>query len=108
MKFRSLALVTLFLSLMAFPALALDLHEARHTGLVGEKTDGYVAAIKPTADVQALVQSVNDKRLQEYTRISKQNGQPVDVVAKLAAQQIINNLGQGDSYQGTDGSWKTR
>jgi len=102
------ALFTLLGLLIAGPALALDLHSARTSGQVGEKLDGYVAALASTPDVQSLVSEVNAKRQQEYARISKQNGQPVDVVAKLAAQQIITQLPAGSSYQAPDGSWKKR
>lgn len=107
MKSRFLILVAL-IALLACPAFALELHQARSAGLVGEKADGYVVARKPSAEVNALVAEVNAKRQQEYARISKENGQTVDVVAKLAAEQIITGLEPGSPYQGTDGSWKTR
>ena len=92
--------------LWALPALALDLQSAREQGLVGEKTDGYVAAIKPEA--QALASEVNAKRKAEYARISKEKGQPVDVVAKIAAEQVISGLPAGAKYQDASGNWKTR
>ncbi|MES2984644.1 MAG: YdbL family protein [Pseudomonadota bacterium] len=95
-------------SMVAAPAFAIDLQEARSNGMVGEKLDGYVSALKPSADVNALVADVNAKRLQEYTRISKQNNEPVAIVAKLAAPQIIGGLGAGSQYQASDGSWKTK
>jgi len=94
--------------LVALPAFALDLHSARSAGQVGEKLDGYVAAVQATPDVNALVADVNAKRQQEYARISKEKGQPVDVVAKLAAQEIITKLDPGSLYQAADGSWKKR
>jgi uncharacterized protein len=108
MKIRFLSLALLAGLLFALPALAMDLHEARSAGQVAEKLDGYVTALKPSTDVQALVSSVNAERKQEYIRISKEKGQPVDVVAKLAAQQIINNLPAGSTYQAPDGGWKKR
>lgn len=108
MKLRMTATLALLGALIAFPALALDLHQARSTGLVGERLDGYAEALKTTPETQALVADVNAKRKQEYARISKENGQPVDAVAKLAAQQIIGNLGAGSSYQGADGGWKKK
>jgi uncharacterized protein len=108
MKIRFVTLIALCGMLLASPALALDLHGARSSGLVGEKTDGYAAAIAQTPEVKSLVADVNAKRKMEYARISKQNGQPVDIVAKLAAQEIINKLDPGSSYQGSDGSWKKR
>lgn len=104
-RFFTLAALT---ALFAFPAFALDLHQARNAGMVGEKSDGYITALKPSPDVSALVSDVNTKRQQEYQRISQQNRQPVDVVAKLAAMQIIGKLDAGNQYQGADGSWKTR
>lgn len=74
--------------LAAFPAFALDLQEARTRGIVREQADGYVSAAQSTPEVQKLVTEVNAKRRAEYQRISRQNGQPVDVVARLAAEQI--------------------
>lgn len=108
MKLRFLTVLAVTGLLTAFPAYALDLHQARSSGMVGERLDGYVAARKATPEVNALVAEVNAKRKQEYARISKENGQPVDVVAKLAAAQIISGLEAGSAYQANDGSWKTR
>jgi uncharacterized protein YdbL (DUF1318 family) len=108
MKTRFLTLFTLFGLIMAFPAIALDLQSARTSGLVGETRDGYVAAVVSRPDVQALVDEINAKRRAEYARISKENGQSVDVVAKLASEQIINRLDSGAYYKGPDGSWKRR
>lgn len=105
MKLRFLTALALIGTVLVVPAFALDLKEARSSGLVGEKLDGYVAGLKSTPDVQALVTDVNGKRQQEYARISKENGQPVSVVAKLAAEQIINRLESGSFYQTPDGKW---
>jgi uncharacterized protein YdbL (DUF1318 family) len=94
--------------LIATSAFALDLHQARGAGQVGEKADGYVTALAPSAEVNALVSEVNAKRQKEYTRISQQNGQSVAVVGKLAAAEIISGLESGNRYQDANGSWKTR
>jgi uncharacterized protein YdbL (DUF1318 family) len=108
MKQRILgAMAALVIMMAASPAFALGLHEARAAGILGEKKDGYVAVLKKSADADALANDVNDKRRQEYARISKEKGQPVDVVATLAAEQIINTLGKGEQYQDAGGSWKT-
>lgn len=106
MKFRFLPAVAAML--VAMPALALDLHAARAQGQIGEKLDGYVTALKPSSEVNALVSSVNAKRRAEYTKISKQNGEPVDVVGKLAAPQILQGLESGASYQDSNGNWQVR
>lgn len=108
MKFRHLGIAFAVIMLLAAPAYALDLQQARASGLIGEKLDGYAAARSDAADVQALVAEVNAKRKQEYARISIENNQSVDVVAKLAAAQIINGLAPGVYYQAPDGGWKKR
>jgi uncharacterized protein len=107
-KIRSITQLGLIAVFFAFPAWALDLQQARNSGAVGEKNDGYVEALASSPEVGALVSEVNSKRRQEYARIAKEKGQPVDIVAKLAAQQIISNLSPGSSYQAADGSWKKR
>jgi len=108
MKSNSLVIVAAVAVLWAFPALAIDLQTARSQGLVGEKTDGYIAAIGSSGEAKSLVAEVNAKRRAEYTRISKENGQTVDVVAKLAAAQVIEGLPKGAMYQDESGSWKQR
>ncbi len=82
--------------MVALPALAMDLHAARDAGQVQELPSGYISALKPTPEVNALVAEVNAKRKAEYTRISKQNGQSVDVVGKLAAPQIAKSIAEGN------------
>lgn len=87
---KKLLLVSAFIVSFAASALALDLQTARSSGMVKENSDGYIEAVQSTAEVNALVSEVNGKRKKEYERISKENGQPVDVVGKLAAEQIKN------------------
>jgi len=107
MKLRSLLTLAVIGTFLALPAFAMTLDQARSSGAVGEKIDGYVAVLKNAPDVQSLVADVNARRKEEYLRISKQNGQPVDAVSKLAAQQIINKLPSGAMYQVGEG-WKKR
>lgn len=89
-------IATLAAALIAFPAFALDLHGARASGQVAETAEGYVKAVKSSPEVEALVAEVNAKRRAEYERISKQNGQPVDVVGKLAAPEIAKSIAAGN------------
>lgn len=104
---RFLTLIAV-VSLFAVPAFALDLSQARAQGAVGELQNGYIAAVQATPTTQALVSDVNAKRRAEYLRISQQNGQPIDVVAKLAAEQIISKLPAGAMYQDAGGAWKKK
>lgn len=87
------ALATLFIAGSAF---ALDLHSARTAGKVRELPTGYIEAVNPSPEVNKLVVDVNAKRKAEYTRISKQNGQPVEVVGALAAPQIAKSIAEGN------------
>ena len=72
--------------------MALDLPEARTQGLVIERQDGYIKAVNNDSKVQELVNKVNAVRKAEYQRISKENGQPVEVVAKIAAEEIARKI----------------
>ena len=92
----------------ATSANALDLQTARSQGLLGEKRDGYVSALSQTIEAVNLAAEVNEKRKAEYARISKENGQSVDVVAKIAAEQIISKLPKGAKYQDASGAWKSK
>lgn len=96
--------------LIAFPALALDLDGARASGLVGERADGYVAAVSANAtpEVRALVQSVNQARKDEYQKVAAKNGQSVDVVEKLAASKIYERAGGGTLFQDASGNWSKK
>lgn len=108
MKARFFALILPVFLLIALPVFALDLDSARDQGLVGERLDGYVGVVKDAPGVSALVAEINAKRKAEYQKISAKNGQPVDVVAKLAAPKIVAKLKPGHYYQGPDGGWKKK
>lgn len=104
---RLFASSLLFL-LLAMPAHALDLQSARGGGLVAEKRDGYVAAVGSGAEVKALAAQINAARRNEYAKIAAAKGERVEVVAKLAAAQIIRTLEAGSLYEDEAGGWKKR
>ena len=104
-----LTALSLLFALLAMPAWALDLQSARSQGLVAERGDGYIEAVDAKAGgVSALVADVNAKRKEEYARIAAEKNQPVNVVAKLAAQQIMQGLPAGASYRDDSGAMKKR
>lgn len=105
---KKILALAIMLNMVTFAAWALDLQSARVQGLVGETRAGYVAPLGGGADVSNLTAEVNNKRRAEYKRISAENGQPVDVVAKLAFPQIVANLPSGAKYQDSNGSWVTK
>ena len=104
---RSL-LAAAFSVMLASAAYALDLQSARTSGVLGEGNDGYVVVLVPSAQASDLAAQVNAGRKAEYSRISAANGQPVNVVGKVAAETIINKLSAGSKYQDNAGNWKSK
>lgn len=98
-------LVALALGL-ALPAAALDLDTAKRQGQVGEQTDGYVGAVRPDApaEVRALVADVNARRRAAYEEVARKNGTPIEAVAALAGQKLIDRVPPG-GWIGDGGHW---
>ena len=90
--------------LIALPALALSLDEAKAKGLVGERTNGYLGAVSPSqTEAQALVDDVNQKRRQAYEEIAKRNRTNVQAVETLAGEKAIQNTKPGNFIEGPGG-----
>lgn len=91
-------------------ALALNLDEAKAQGLVGEKVDGYVAAVapNPSAEVQALVTSTNEGRRKVYADLAQRNGITVDAVAAVSGEKLRSNAGPGQYVQNAAGQWERK
>lgn len=99
----------LCLALVAATAPAADLGQAKAAGYVGEQLDGYLGLVRPDApaDVKALVQDINQKRRAEYANIARKNGVPVEQVAHLTAEKVIQQAAPGHYVQ-TPAGWKKR
>ena len=90
------ALISLVLSVfLALPALALDLGDAKSRGLVGENASGYIAAVKSSPEVDALVSQINAKRKARYQEIAKQNSISLEAVQVRAGQKAIKKTPAG-------------
>ena len=102
LKIKSLLSGLLLALAMVFsaPALADALDDARAAGLVGERPDGLVAPVSPSApaNIQSLVQSVNAQRLEKYQQIANQKGVPVEQIGAIAGEKIIGKLKPGFKY----------
>jgi len=103
---RSLGALTLSL-LLTLPAVALELGAAKSGGLVGETNSGYLAAVKPSADVDALVADINSKRKAHYQGIAKKNNISLDAVEVRAGQKAIEKTPAGE-YVNTGGGWQKK
>ncbi|HNB27889.1 MAG TPA: YdbL family protein [Alphaproteobacteria bacterium] len=108
-KFKSLiaGLLTVLTLAFAAPAMADPLDDARAAGQIGERPDGYVAAVSGSApgDIQALVQSTNAKRQKAYQDIATKQGVPVEQVGALTAEKIIGKMPAGWYYMNSSGAW---
>jgi uncharacterized protein YdbL (DUF1318 family) len=92
---------------LATAAWAASLDEAKAAGLVGERPDGFVAAVQPNPppDIAALVQQVNSGRRAAYADIAAKEGVPVEQVGALAAEKIRAQAAPGAYFMTPGGSW---
>jgi len=80
--------VFFMLTLVALPASALNLGQAKSQGLVKETASGYLVAAKPSGEVNALVSKINAGRKAEYQRIAKKRGVPLSAVEQQVGQKL--------------------
>jgi uncharacterized protein YdbL (DUF1318 family) len=107
-RLASLTLLCVVLGLGPVHAQSLD--EAKVAGLVGERIDGYVGLVVagPPADVQSLVNRINEERQARYAEIAAQRGVPVEAVAQIAGQKLIERAPKGEYVLGADGQWRQK
>ncbi|ECC1743102.1 TPA: YdbL family protein [Salmonella enterica subsp. salamae serovar 16:m,t:e,n,x] len=102
---KYLMLWMLTLSLLTPSVWALTLDEARTQGRVGETLNGYLAALKNDAETQKLVLDINRARRASYQQLADSNHLPVDEVAKMAGQKLVERARPGEYVQGINGKW---
>lgn len=89
-------------------AAAETLDGARAKGLIGERPDGYVGIVSGNAgaDVQTLVQNINQQRRAKYEQIAKQKGVPAEQIGAITAEKIIQEkLQPGWYFMDSGGKW---
>ncbi|EAU4678664.1 YdbL family protein [Salmonella enterica] len=102
---KYLMLWGLMLSLLTPSVWALTLEEARTQGRVGETLNGYLVALKNDAETQKLVLEINLARRASYQQLVDSNHLPVDEVAKMAGQKLVERARPGEYVQGINGKW---
>jgi len=96
------------LLLAAPPAYSMDLQTAKDQGLVGETPAGYLEAVKPpSADVKALIDSINSQRREKYQEIAARNNTSLQAVELLAGKKAIEKSTPG-SYIKIGDSWQKK
>jgi uncharacterized protein YdbL (DUF1318 family) len=105
-RLEALLVAIALLVTLAVPAFALDLHEARTKGLLGEQWDGYVGIVaSPTPELEKLAADVNAKRHAHYQEIARRNGTQLEAVAALAGKKLVEGAPSGEFVK-TNGGWK--
>jgi len=103
-KILSTLTLTLLLSASAF---GLNLSEAKSTGLVGETSKGYLAAVKASSDINALVKNINERRKAHYQKIANKNKLSLEAIEVRAGQKAISKTPAGQYINSGDG-WKKK
>ena len=83
------------------------LEEAKTQGVVGEQPNGYLGVVQSgaSAEVQALVNDVNQKRRHMYEDIAHRNSTKLDAVEMLAGKTAIDNTKPGNFVRRPSGQW---
>jgi uncharacterized protein YdbL (DUF1318 family) len=89
------------------PAWSLTLEEAKSQGIVGEQPNGYLGVVRSgaAAEVQALVNDVNQKRRQMYEDIARRNSTKLEAVEMLAGKTAIDQTRPGNFVRSPSGQW---
>lgn len=106
-KFICVLSAALTLGAATSMAADMDLATAKRAGLIGERSDGLVAATlpNPSAEVTSLVNRTNKGRLMVYKELAAKQGIPLEEVQKIAAKKIFNQASSGEFLM-IDGQWK--
>ena len=97
-----------FVVLAARPAFAINLDQARDTGVIGERPDGLVGTVVTpvTPEIKPLVDSINRERLAAYRELAAKDNTPLEAVQKVAGEkQIAKARAQHWYYMEPSGSW---
>jgi uncharacterized protein YdbL (DUF1318 family) len=104
------ALLVLGLGL-SLPVLALDLNQAsaalgqaKASGQVGEKPNGYLGVIAPGGQAAEIARLINEARRAEYQQVAKKNAIPLGDVEALAGRKAMDKTPAGQFIQ-SGGQW---
>jgi hypothetical protein len=97
--------------LMTAPAWALTLNqamgalpEAKASGLLGERPDGYVGVVTPQGDAAEIARLINEARRAEYQRLAAENGIALRDVEAIAGKKALERTPAGQYIQ-LNGVW---
>ncbi len=83
--------------------------QARSSGRVGEKMDGYLGIVgAATPELQRLVNDINIKRRAVYAEKAQAANATLEEYALTSGCVAIARTVPGEKYQAPDGSWQSR
>jgi uncharacterized protein YdbL (DUF1318 family) len=92
------------------PALAQDsalIVQARRTGLIGERFDGYLGFVAtPSAELRRQVNAINIRRRALYNDLATRKGVTREEVGITAACSLFRRLGMGEYYLPGQAGWQ--
>ena len=95
--------------LLALPAAAQSLDEAKSAGHVGEQSDGYLGVVPGApASARQLADRINAERAVKYGEIGANRGASPAAVAALAGKKLVERTPPGQWYRDADGNWHRR
>ena len=105
------ALLGLTCAVIAVPALAQDPQQilnARRAGLIGERFDGYLGLVNPSApaDIRRQVNAVNIRRRSLYSSLAARRGVSPEEVGITTACSLLRRIGLGEYYLLSQGGWR--
>jgi uncharacterized protein YdbL (DUF1318 family) len=93
--------------LVAAPAFASPLDDAKRAGHVGEQADGYLGVVPDAPEsARALADRINAERAERYGEIAAKAGTSPTAVAALAGQKLIARSPPGEWVRDADGRWR--
>ncbi|BBB29102.1 YdbL family protein [Neptunomonas japonica] len=104
---KLLSALLLLVSVIATPAWAVTLGEAKAQGLVGETPSGYLASVHatPNNNTLHLINEINTKRKSAYTKSAKKAGVTLKVMEIRIGQRLYDRALQGSYVQKPNGQW---
>lgn len=107
MSIKKFLLSFIFTTSLTLSAFAGTLDTYKTQGLIGETTNGFIAAVQatPSSEVAQFVKKINAERLQKYKGVAASNGLTLKQVQSLAGKKLISQTPAGGWIQRPDGQW---
>jgi uncharacterized protein YdbL (DUF1318 family) len=105
-RWAGLGLVAISAVAIAQPAY----FDARASGQVGERYDGYLgyAQAPPSAQARTQTETINIRRRALYSGLGQRRGVSPQEVGITAGCTLLGRVAVGESYMLSDGQWRRR